>query len=246
MAYYKLRFSCEQIFPDGNWPADKAKFYQIFKLIIAKKVADGTPYTCGFEELDKFGDVRPKGCHFHFHFQCYDVRETFRKWLRNNFEKMYNTPLRGPAHYYVRVDPEPEDYQAWLRYPCKELPVKRFCQNPDLEDISGARCQWIKSMHEIGSAESLRRHRHNKEWRKKKNAKKTLFDKLCDFLDENRVPNMTPKGYFLLTQAFYLKEKKPLNRDTMEGYTTNYLMSHGLLSRDFLWKQTSLCKHTTA
>lgn len=255
MAYFRLRLCCEHIFPDGNWPADKAKFYPFFKLIIEKKVLENTSYTCGFEELDKFGDVRPKGCHFHFHFQSSSSRETLRKWLRENFQRMYDTPLRGANAYYCRCDPEPNDHYAWLRYPLKELPVKRFCgYTCDLLDCSanhglhlcpgGPACDFTKSQHEIAAAEMIRRHKHNRDYREKQKIKKTLFDRICVHLDDHCAenPDACVSEIFRKIQDFYIAEKRPLNVDTMSGYCSNYCVTRRIIPPDILWQGSTL-KH---
>ncbi len=175
MCYYMFRLTIPLLDEDCDTREKSAKFYPFFKLLIDKKVEPSEPYVLGYETLDKYGDLAKP--HFHFHFICVDGKETLRTWIKNNFARMFSINLKGKM-YCLSHDNEPDDVEAWVRYPMKEVYIKRFF-NFDYVDKETA-----KTWAHTAKAEMIRRHVNNNKQRDKEREKKTKYDRIVLNLDE--------------------------------------------------------------
>lgn len=182
---------------------------------------DGTTaYTCGVEELNKFGEP----CDPHFHLNVYfdppdlkDPLRSAREFLRKNAIDI-GFRLKGNKVWSCTLVEEPKDYTRWIRYPLKEKPVRAFCANvPNLEQLI------IDSHNERKHSVEL-----NVIKREKAIDKQSLKDKLFSHLAELDLKNHQQIWEAILN--YYISNGKAVCFNTINGYTILYQLHIKLLT----------------
>ncbi|AXH78376.1 MAG: hypothetical protein [Circular genetic element sp.] len=171
--------------------------------------------------------------HLHFNFTSHHVRDTMIRPLDLIHEAQVGFPLRGSGNAYFSLKPCAEvNYDKWRRYALKQLPtgpentlnLTPAINHGGLENQTKmwqrAHDQWILGC-EVNQSKAS--HKKTKEER---------YDRIERFLKKNKEfpPPTTIPAVALGIIEFYIKEKSPVNSNTIQGYTTTYCLKEGLLS----------------
>jgi len=130
MCFLQLRITLD---PSGN------RSYTDVKSLLRKFVTSWLPddseveYSCGYEELNKYGEPCPP----HFHFNCYFQQPDLKDPLRSAREflkrqaALRDFRLKGNKVWSCTLVEHPNDFRRWIRYPLKEQPEPAFCKIRD-------------------------------------------------------------------------------------------------------------------
>ncbi len=246
MPYCKLRISLDisdNVIFDDQDPFHKADFFRHFmlikKFIREKEISNAT---CGFEDKNKYGEpCRP---HFHVHFyfnnpDLVDPKRTLVKYLKSRAEAM-DIQLKHNKKWCLSAVEEPEDLDRFYRYPFKfgqtapMFPHGTFTRPDDL--FADEQTQVA-----IAVDENKRRIEANCLHREKSREKASFKDKLFKTLDEcfnYCVTDISPtppikvghQDIWIKILDYYQNQDKPINMQTIDGYTTLYQLHIGTLT----------------
>lgn len=205
---------------------DKMRHRLLLNKFIREKKEELGDYTLGFERQNKYGEpCRP---HFHFHFywsnpQCCDPKRTITRWFQTRAAAS-EIPLRGPRKWCVQLVDDPQDENRFYRYPFKFGLISRCSTSFPNE--------WLDLQIPIAVDENRRRIEANCLHRDKVMDKQTFRDKLFIWLDkppDGENPK-THASIWIAILLYYQQEGKPINFQTIDGYTTLYQLHIGTLT----------------
>ena len=223
MPYFGLRLTLGEIFnkPDDQLePMHKQRITYLLKHLIREKVTPDTDYVLGIEKLNKFGEITKK--HYHFNFYSDDSKETLRKSIvRKSDELEYK--LKGNKMYCLQSFPEPDDYFRWFRYCMKEKYSKKFTRYTQEEGAPS-----LDELEMMAKDERKQTVLANKKVREKQLDKRTYFDKIKKHLE--KMDLKTEHDIYIEITKYYVKDGKPVNSQTIQGYTNNYMIMKNLMT----------------
>ncbi len=204
-------------------------------------------YSCGVEQYNKYGE--PCDPHIHFNFVCdlerVNPKRCIQDFLRRHFMNR-DIELKGNKMWSLQMVEEPQDYDRWLRYPLKEQPINIASVDKEWGMLERP---WTFFAKEGVGGEELRELYNNLRQRavderktsiemnilrrEKLRVKDQFKQKMYDYIDEETKEGETDKRVIWTTIfTYYRKIEKPINFNTIEGYTNLWLADHGVISPD--------------
>lgn len=203
---------------------DRRRHFRLIEKMIKDKEIDQA--TVGFETKNKYGEpCRP---HFHCHFyyinpDIIDPKRSISQYLKSRAESK-DIKLKGNKKWCLQLVEEPADHNRFYRYPFKfGFPSSCFLITPDTLD---------RSQVPIAIEENKQRIDANCLHREKSRDKQTFKDKLFIWLDkppDGENPK-THASIWIAILIYYQQEGKPINFQTIDGYTTLYQLHIGTLT----------------
>lgn len=216
--YYSLRITPEEF----NIPFNEALQIITVYFINGGK-ADADNYITADEQKNKFGE--PTKRHFHFNFLSDSKKDTLQKGIRAFYsERGY--VCKGNRCYSLQQCDEPEDFGRWFRYCMKEKYIKKLSSSSEID---------FDKLEILAKDERQQSIKHNLANRAKLMDKNTLYDKIVMDLEKQDPRPADFKSIWSFIVAYYVKEKKPVNLNTIKGYTITYCISTGLITSDMLY-----------
>lgn len=225
MSYFGLRLTLGEIFsvPDEQiTDLHKNKIMYLIKHLIREKIESDTNYVLGKETLNKFGETTK--LHYHFNFQSEDSLETLRRNIVRKTEDL-GYKIKGNKMYALQSFPEPNDYYRWYRYCLKENYVKQFTKY-----IQEENAPTLEQLEMMAKDERKQTVDANIKSRTKQLDKRTYFDKIVKHLEKKDFK--THRDIYIEIAKFYVADGKPVNSQTIKGYTNNYMLMKNLMTYD--------------
>ncbi len=222
--YYSLRITPSQFNASLN------QCLLLFKNLRKNLVEfDKDCFIVALEKTNKYGE--PTHEHFHFNFICDASKDSIQKRIRKYFEDL-SLVCRGNKCYALADCDEPDDIKRWLRYLMKEkwLPSHSCIKDFTTDEIS--------AMVMLAKDEFALTIKKNLATRKKLEDKTTLFDKIIKKLEEQNPKLESFREINLFIIKYYVEDKKPVNIQTIDGYTYNYMISSGILTAEQFYDAT--------
>ncbi len=236
MPFMKLRISLDisdNVVFDPSIPAhldDRQRHFRLIRTMIKDKEIDQA--TIGFETKNKYGEpCRP---HFHCHFyfinpDIIDPKRSITQYLKSRANSQ-DIKLKGNKKWCLQLVEEPEDHDRFYRYPFK------FGAGYD----GFANCNLIigDTLHptqiKIAVEENKQRIDANCLHREKSREKQTFKDKLFKHLEDMQHKDdysfQNHQCIWISILEYYKEEGKPINMQTIDGYTTLYQLHIGTLT----------------
>ena len=191
-------------------------------------------YSCGYEELNGYGEPCPP--HFHFNFvediDRVNPKRCIQDWLRRHYASQ-DIELKGNKQWSLQMVEEPKDYDAWFRYPLKENPLDVKDGTTDPSGNWGPTPEEYAHMVQRARDEKATTIEYNLLRREKLRVKDQFKKKMYDYIDEECKEGESDKRVIWTTIfQYYRKIEKPINFSVIEGYTNLWLADHGHLSAD--------------
>lgn len=248
MSYYQLRLTLPAD-SSGNSIILYQQILVRFLKVLHKKHDSDIPlhHTGGLERLNGYGEPVPPHFHVHFYYAHptpVDVTRELKRQIKLIFSK-YGIPIlrnAGPNSSAL-TQQDPEDVLRFLRYPLKEFPSKpltsvpvalqdQFRENLDLSE-NGIQVPFLTYLAHMAQDERRRAVFANLKHREKSREKSTFKDKLFTHLDQSDLPQSdlvgalgpTHKTIWLAVLAYYAHNDKPINFETIRGYTKLYQLT---------------------
>ncbi len=224
MPYLQLRITLD---PSGNRTSKNVR--SLLRSFLIKWLPQGINnfFTCGYEELNKFGE--PCAPHFHLNISidpfAIDLKNPLRsarEFLRRGALKR-DFSLKGNKVWSLTMVEEPKDYERWLRYPFKEHPVPELSGQVALGAEPVLTQKMIEEFAPIAQAERKRGIELNLIKREKLADKTSFRDKLFEHLDElfkDKSPDH--QDIWISILEFYQSQGKAICFKTVTGYTIGY------------------------
>lgn len=225
MPYFGLRLTLGEIFnvPDEEITKQhKQKIIWLINHIIREKIDKDYDYILAKETLNKFGEKTKM--HYHFNFFSDNSLETLRKNIVRKTESL-EYKLKGNKMYCLQAFAEPKDYNRWFRYCMKEKYIKQFTKYTPEEN--GPTLEQLEMMAKDERKQTVEA---NIKLRTKQLDKRTYFDKIVKHLEKKDIK--THREIYIEIAKFYVKDGKPVNSQTIKGYTNNYMLMKNLMSYD--------------
>lgn len=214
--YYSLRIT-----PDEFSCPFPISLSVITHLIKSKYVDLSSPYLTADEKLDKYGSETKR--HFHFNFLSDTKKDTLQKAIRKFFADR-DYICRGNKCYALADHDEPDDMTRWLRYCMKEKWL------PALSNLTDYTDEEIKMMETLSKDERQRAIEANRKHLQKINERETYFDKITKHLEKKELKDY--RSIYIEIARYYVEDKKPVQHNTIKGYTYQYLISHSYITYD--------------
>ena len=221
---YKFRFTFTE--QDKEFDYDKQMpRWKAMSINLCKKLLETytiTHMTGGIETLNKAGDRT--WCHLHVHFDAPENRDTIARLIKRYMKDVYDQQVVGVKYFCLKPDVA-RHMDDFMRYPLKQSLEPRLCYGYTDEEL--------QTMHGIAQASYLKCQEINQKKIDKYDTQDTLYDRLKIYLDKT---NDTIKFRLLISASkFYVEEKKPINRNTIEGYVNTYMLQTGLITYEEYW-----------
>ena len=227
LLWYKLRvtLSDEKYSPDlhpqkfrrlKNWAKE---FVEIILPYVTGHLVGGVEFHDDCGEYTK--------PHVHIHFKSYAKKDTMLKQLKRRYEVLYDEVLKGNAMYSFVMETDVDEFR-FFRYPLKQYASLQDVKDDDLcyrysdEELEELR----KTAHE--QFKIAREINDNKKT--KKDEASSIYQRIQNSLDKLENPN--PLQVILGIQEIYLKEDRPINNVTIQGYSLTYMLKKGIISKE--------------
>lgn len=179
-------------------------------------------YSAVVEILDKFGNyTRP---HLHLHFVSTKKDDTIRTSLKRLYFELNDEKLKGNNLYSMKLETFIDD-DRFYRYPLKQLESldSPFNLTPPRQGLEILRqvalAQW-KLGCEINQSKQVARE-----------PAPDLYSRMCCKIEKPEKPT-TKYAVALGMLEFYLKENRPINNQTIQGYIKTYCLQNGIISKE--------------
>lgn len=189
-----------------------------------------TEYTCGYEELNKYGEP----CDPHVHFNCYfelpDLKDPLRsaKEFIKRSAVLRDFRLKGNKAWSCTLVEHPSDFRRWIRYPLKESPIPGMCYL-DTQAHPSDPTYNLTHLELEATSERKRSIEINILKREKLADKSSFRDKLFEHLDDKlevvkllQHPLPSHQDIWVAILSFYHDSGKPVCFKTITGYTVGY------------------------
>ncbi len=246
MPYYQLRITLSE-------SRTRPIVYRALKAL--KQHLDLETYSCGYEELNKFGEH----CDPHYHFNFYEDKldrcnpvRCIRDWIRRHFQ-LQDIELKGNKQWSFQMVEEPNDFERWFRYPLKEMPELGLCNLPQADNPEDpSEFKSVQQQHHLAREERKHTIHLNLIARQKAMNKDQFKDKLFAYLDKTFTEALKDMGedpenfipsegqIYCQILAYYKNVGKPMSFDTVGNYTNLYRLENEYLSHQSayeLWKK---------
>lgn len=216
--YFGLRITPEKF----NCPFGLA--LKIIKHLLAHPKVEKDMYICADETINHLGEKTHH--HFHFNFQADFKHDSLSKNIKRWFLD-HDYKITGNDSFSLTAFNEPEDVDRWYRYCMKE---KYLPQYTKLGDYSP---EQIKQMEVCSKDERTRSIKYNIEKEKKKNEKKSMFQRVEIHLNKLEKDLKTFKAVYMEILQYYIENEIPsLNSRTIDGHTNLYLLKNKIITAD--------------
>ena len=184
MPFLQLRITCD--------PSSNRTRHGVFLLLkkfsrVWLKAQDAEPETtCGYEQLNKFGEPTNPHYHLNIHFDVPDLKDPLRsarEWLRRE-AKSLEMNLKGNKVWSCTLVEEPTDFRRWIRYPLKESCIRDLTTATDEDELNELILE--------AKSERKRSIELNIIKREKAVDKQSLKDKLFKWLDDGEAHHTMP------------------------------------------------------
>lgn len=228
MPYLQLRITCD---PSGSRTDDTvfSLLHRFVKKWVQPDVNTTSEFTCGYEELNKFGEPCAPHYHLNVYFDPPDLKDPLRsakEWLKREAIAR-DFRLKGNKVWSCTLVDEPKDYLRWIRYPLKEKPMVTL-----VKVIDSVGNDFTQLVHDA-QTERKRSIEINIIKREKLADKSSFRDKLFEHLDDSLLVDATPpdhKAIWITILKFYQSQKKSICFKTVSGYTISYQLQIGTLT----------------
>lgn len=244
MSYYQLRVTLDA---SSNATPDRVqhRLLQLKKWLNKRDDGDDFTSSGGYELFNKYGEPCDPHYHFNFYYDhptAINVERELKRQVKTQFAKV-NIILRGnsgPSSFSLTRQ-EVEDPIRWFRYPLKETPVRSLCHiggtfETMLNDSFDQQLHnspdhnaYLTILEDLAKDERKRSVLSNISHREKLRSKSTFKDKLFIHLDTLPVPP-PHQLIWIETLKYYSSQDKPLNFETISGYTKLYQVQKGYVS----------------
>jgi len=181
-----------------------------------------THATGGIETLNKCGDRT--WCHLHLHFDAIESKDTIRKFI-DRFLTKYDQNHHGVKCISLKPEAMLRSKQDFYSYPMK--------QSFNYKLVYGYTEEEARLLHEIGKSSYLKVQQVNQQKLDKMDNSDTMFERLKTHLGHT---TKTSKLDLLIEATkFYVKENKPINRTTVQGYVDTYMLQAELITYEQYW-----------
>jgi len=224
--YWDLRITFSDQTEKHEYLDDKGKLKRWKYISVAvKEVLLNYAYlgkiTGGLEVRNKLGENTR--AHVHFRFHSTTLKDTMVKPLKRILRDTYDLETTGNKHFYFKSSQEINN-DKFFRYPLKQS------YQPSLS--SGFAPSQLELMHKIAYDSYLITIQINQKKKDNKDPSDTLFERLCEKLKSENLKELKPT--IVRTIQFYCDESRPLNRQTIVGYSQTYLVKEKHLSAEAL------------
>lgn len=245
-AYFKLRISLDNPC-DCAEPCDHTdpvvSYDRVLKLIL-KLISEKNLkyYTGGFETLNGYGE--PVTPHFHFHFRfttCNsDPKRTIGEYIKKSALTYFQMTIKGTKRWCLQLVEEPDDEERFFRYPFKISPISRLINFPTNITDHEAQQRHLHEQVALAQDEQKRRVLANCIARERTRDRVTFKDRLFKYLDDTFMLLSDPdplhipahKYIWLAVLQYYQQEDKPINFETIRGYTKLYQLQKRWITPD--------------
>lgn len=190
--------------------------------------------TCGYETLNKYGEPCSPHYHFNFRYVVNDLKDPKRSLvsLCRKYAVAHGFELKGPHQWCCQLFPDPDDLDhisRWFRYPLKENPIQRLCvlDRGSYGASTSDSCP-LPLLCLLAKDERQRSVESNCLAREKSRNKTQFKDRMFTHLDKvfelsnNHHREPSHKEIWIAIVEYYRSEDKPINFQTIDGYTTLY------------------------
>lgn len=223
--WYKLRITLSDEKYDPTMPTSKfthminaaVEFLDIVRPYIADSKVIG-----GVEVHNKYGLYTYP--HVHIHFKSQMKKDTILKQLKRKYEEAYGEPMIGTKRYSFKPETNVDEV-AFYRYPLKQYEtMPRYClydgfDYDEMDEMRRVAHAQYKIGVEVNDAKKTKKDEHT-----------SIYERCCVELDKLSSPR--PLDIILGIQEIYLKEKRPINNQTIKGYSLTYMLTKGIVSKE--------------
>lgn len=225
--FYKLRITMADT--DEEHPRDLSNvIHHINRFIHKYKI---NTCTLGVENMNSRGQACALHIHFHFEYENPDGFVNPHRNLKRYFTSL-NIGLKGCSVWSFPAPSLCDDPIRLLRYPLKQKGIKSFFRNNDTSPLDFN----YDEQEALAKAEYKDIVKRNME-HDRKSRTTSFYDKLEEHLND---PSMNFREISIATNFqdivfesitdYYREMKKPINPETINGYTILYLMNQNYIS----------------
>lgn len=230
-AFYKFRFTL----PDRElFPKFDDCLMRLLEVLDIREGGKAKWWSIGYEELNGCGEMTKP--HFHIHFASMHREATLRKRLQTLFKKdefsEWTLGLKGNRLYSLCcVDDEEggvKDLNRFFRYPLKQLceQHRAFEINPNYQCLPD---DFDIKVQSLIAHDEWSRDVEFKVKKKQQLEQPSTKDKLFEYLDSCAVEQRaTKRSLLILIIAYYDREEKSANKQTILGYLQTALWRYKL------------------
>jgi len=187
-----------------------------------------TKCSAGFEFKSKTGDwCKP---HLHIHFDTITPRDSIVKQLRRVWKEQMDEPFKVKTVWTMKEEHYLNDEVKFFRYAWKQYESLEALKKHDLvqHGYSDAQIEEHRAVAHQVWLESREYARAKAD--KYEDDTGTIYDRCCKVLDE--INPLTIRDINGVILDVYIKEKKPINLRTIDGYTLCYALTNGIVDKE--------------
>lgn len=180
-------------------------------------------YTSGFEVRNKQGE----NCKAHIHicFRSTAVKATIDRCVKRYLADTYDQCVVGNQAKMFKEWTQLRDIDSFWRYPLKQNYNPKVC--------GGHPREYLELQHQVAKESYAKTVQINQAKLDKKDTNDTLFQRVINKLQKT-TDNISRKTIALEFINTYIEEDRPLNRQTITGYTLNACVKLGILTPEAL------------
>lgn len=179
-------------------------------------------FTSGIEIMNRAGENCK--CHFHLRFTTKHVVQSIRRRTKDFLAK-YDQQTNGNSAMMFKALVVPRNEDEFWRYPIKQVYNPKYC--------NGFSSQDLENMHKVAKDSYEKTIQVNQSKLDKKDNSDTLFERLCIHLEKTHTNEK--RAILIAATKFYVEEKRPLNKVTIQGYVDTYMLTKGIISYEQYW-----------
>jgi len=218
--HYRFRFTFTEQDKDHNYTNEEKKRWRSMTRGLVRELCELYTIqhlTGGIEYLNKRGEHT--WAHMHIHFDSIETRDAIYRKIRRYLKEEYQQEVVGVKAFSFKPTVV-RDLQDFYRYPLKQNLDIKLCRNFTEPELL--------HMHEVAKDSYFKVVQINQAKMDKMDTADTLFERLKVILDKSG--HTTKKPLLIRSLQFYVDEKKPINRPTIQGYVDNYMLLTKLIS----------------
>lgn len=223
--HYKFRFTFTEQDKTHEY-ADQLPRWKAMSTHLVQKLLSQytiTKLTGGIETLNKDGDRT--WCHIHLHFDAIENKETILRFIKRYLSDTYDQAVVGVKCISLKPEAMLRSLDDFYNYPLKQTLNKKLCYGFDDNRL--------EHMHDVAKASYLKVQQVRQAKMDKTDNSDTLFERLKKILDETQ--DTTKLALLIHATKFYVDEDKPINRHTIEGYVSTYMLQKGYMTYEEFW-----------
>jgi len=224
--HYKFRFTFSEQDKTHEYVDQLPRWKAMSTHLVQKLLSHYTitKLTGGIETLNKDGDRT--WCHVHLHFDAVENKETILRFIKRYLSDTYDQQVVGVKCISLKPEAMLRSLDDFYNYPLKQSLNKKLCYG--FEDDR------LEHMHDVAKASYLKVQQVRQAKMDKTDNSDTLFERLKSNLDKTNFVNKLP--LLIAATQFYVEEDKPINRHTIEGYVSTYMLQKGYMTYEEFWQ----------